>query len=54
MNVLDIILRAQACCARVPERNISKRTRQAYSDQFSRMLQEGTLDPLKEGIARDT
>jgi hypothetical protein len=54
MNVLDTILRARACCARVPDRNISERTRQAYADQFARMLREGSLDPVKEGIARNT
>jgi hypothetical protein len=54
MTGLDIILRAQACCARVPDRNISERTRQSYAQEFSRMWREGCLDPLRDGIARDT
>jgi hypothetical protein len=54
MKVLEIIIRAQACCARVPERNISERTRQSYAQEFRRMWREGNLDPLKDGIARDT
>lgn len=54
MNVQDVIMRAQACCERVPHRNISKQTRQAYERQFSRMWEEGNLDPLCADIARDT
>jgi hypothetical protein len=54
MNVLDIILRGQACCARVPDRNISERTKQSYAREFSRMWREGRLDPLRDGMARDT
>jgi hypothetical protein len=54
MSVLEIILRAQACCARVPDRNISERTRQSYAQEFSRMWREGCLDPLRDDIARDT
>jgi hypothetical protein len=54
MNVRDVVVRAQACCARVPDRNISERTRQAYEREFSRMWEEGNLDPLRPRMARDT
>jgi hypothetical protein len=54
INVLKVLLRAQACCARVPDRNIAERTRQAYGKTFGRMLQEGNLDPLRPNIACDT
>ncbi|WLA74061.1 hypothetical protein QIH77_02150 [Bradyrhizobium diazoefficiens] len=54
MNVLDIVKRAQACCARVPDRNIIERTRQAYEKEFSQMWAEDNLDPLRPRMARDT
>jgi hypothetical protein len=54
INALKVLLRAQACCERVPDRNIAERTRQAYGQTFRRMLQEGNLDPLRPNIARDT
>jgi hypothetical protein len=54
MNVRDVVMRAQACCARVPDRNISERTRQAYEREFGRMWQEDNLDPLRPRMARDT
>lgn len=54
MNLLDIILRAQTCCERVPVREISEGTKIAYQRQFERMMREVNLDPLREGIARDT
>ena len=54
INALKVLLRAQACCARVPDRNIAERTRQAYGKTFGRMWQEGNLDPLRPNMARDT
>lgn len=54
INVVEVLLRAKACCERVPVRNIAERTRQAYGKTFGRMLQEGTLDPLRPKMARDT
>ena len=54
INVLKLLLRAQACCERVPDRNVAERTRQAYGQTLRRMLQEGNLDPLRPNMARDT
>jgi hypothetical protein len=53
MKVLETIERAQACCALVPERDISEQTRKSYKKEFRRMWSRN-LDPLEEGIARDT
>jgi hypothetical protein len=55
VNALKILLRAQACCARVPEREISERTRRAYEKEVERMWRcSRSLDPLTNGIARAT
>jgi len=54
MNVLEVVRRAQACCARVPDRRLSDRTRQNYKKTFLRMWEEGSLDPLTGCKARDT
>lgn len=54
VSFLGMIIRAQACCDRVPERKLSEGAKRAYQQQFERMRREGRLDPLREGIARDT
>lgn len=54
INVLEVVLRAKACCARVPDRRISERTKKDYEKTFLRMLDEGSLDPLTGSKARDT
>lgn len=54
MNVLEVVRKAQACCARVPDRQLSDRTLQNYKKTFLRMWEEGSLDPLTGCKARDT
>jgi hypothetical protein len=54
MNVLEVVLRAQACCARVPDRRINERTQKDYEKTFLRMWEDGSLDPLTGCVARDT
>jgi hypothetical protein len=54
MHVLEIIERARACSALVPDRVVSEQTRESYQKEFTRMWQSGNLDPLKEGVALDT
>src|SRR4051812_34334230 len=54
LSVMKLLLRAQACCKRVPDRNVAEGTRRAYGQTLRRMLQDGNLDPLLPNIARDT
>jgi len=53
-KLLDVMNRALACCAGLPERDVSVRTTKDYSRTFRRMRREPVLDPLREGIARNT
>lgn len=54
MKVKDILDRAQACLAQLPERTVSDSTALAYYRTFRRMWREPRLDPLRSGMARDT
>jgi hypothetical protein len=54
MHMAELIERARACCALVPTRTVSERTRESYKKEFTRMWQSGNLDPLRAGIALDT
>lgn len=54
MRVLEIIERARACCALIPERIVSEKTRESYQKEFTRMWNSKNLDPLKADQALDT
>lgn len=54
MTLLEILKRAEACCARLPVRTVSARTMKAYRATFRRMWRGPVLDPLTPGIALDT
>jgi hypothetical protein len=54
MKLLEIVNRALACCAGLPEREVKERTAKAYIRTFTRMRHEPALDPLKDNIARNT
>ena len=50
----QVILRGQACCARVPERIVSKKTAKDYKATLVRMWDTGSLHPYSVGIAFNT
>jgi hypothetical protein len=54
MQVLDILQRAKACCAKLPVHQISAVTEKSYRQTFARLWREPTLDALKAGISLDT
>lgn len=54
MKMLEILVRAEACLAELPEPTASGKTLEAYWKTFLRMLAEPVVDPLRPGDARDT
>ncbi|MCK9913552.1 hypothetical protein MXD81_30655 [Microbacteriaceae bacterium K1510] len=54
MKVIEILQRGQACCAGLPERNVSAKTLEAYKATFARMWREPELNALRPDIALDT
>jgi hypothetical protein len=54
MRVSEIVKRARACCALIPERVVTEKTLESYQQEFRRMWNSKSLDPLKEGLALDT
>jgi hypothetical protein len=48
------VLRGQKCCARVPERIVSKKTASQYKETFVRMFASGSLIPWTLGLAYNT
>jgi len=54
MKLLDVVNRALACCAGLPNRDVMAKSAKAYTRTFTRMRHEPVLDPLKDNIARST
>ena len=54
IDVDSVIRKAEALCAKMPVRDISKETTLAYLKAFKRMWKSGHLDPLQDRIARNT
>jgi hypothetical protein len=54
IDVDSAIREAEALCAKMPVRDISKETTLAYLKEFKRMWKSGHLDPLQDRIALDT
>jgi len=54
MKILDIINRAKAVIAKLPERRVEPSTEDAYRKAFVRLWRKPVLDPLADDIALDT
>jgi len=54
VNVRNLLERTRACCDRIPKREVSPNTLDAYLGEFERMLATGNLDPLRPRSSRHT
>jgi hypothetical protein len=54
IDIDSLVKKAEALCALLPARDISRETNLAYAKEFKRMWKSGNLDPLQNRIALDT